>query len=129
MIINLFGKVQNGYIEFEPSPVYFENGQMVNVNELFIEWSGETSNVYGCIISTLVDLCPINTKQQLVFFYQKEKSKFFHFTPTHLQKYKIQCPSMQSSLFQIELSKPEKIEKIYLQLEITNEGYKCFNQK
>ena len=120
MIINLYGKVKNEFIEFEPAPVYFENGQYVHVNEITIEWKKEVDNINGLICSSLVDLCPINPKQQLLFFCQKERSVLFHYSPTQISRYIIQCPSMQSSVFQIQLSKPEKIEKIYLQLEITN---------
>ena len=120
MIINLFGKVTDDVIEFESTPVYFENNQFVHVNEIFIEWKSNISTIHGFITSSLVDLCPVNPKQQLIFFHQDKNSKYLHVTPTHHQKYKIQCPSLHSSLFQIDLSKPQEIEKIYIQIEISN---------
>ena len=124
MIINLYGKVNNDLIEFEPAPIYFEHGQYVHVNEMTIQWETEVDDIQGLICSTMVDLCPVNPKQQLLFFHQQKKSSFLHYSPTHLSRYIIQCPSLQSSVFQIQLSKPEKIQKIYLQLEITNAGHK-----
>lgn len=124
MIINLYGKVKNEFIEFELAPVYFENGQCVHVNEITIEWEKEVSDIHGLICSSLVDLCPINPKQQLLFFSQRQKSILLHYSPTQTSRYIIQCPSLQSSVFQIQLSRSEKIEKIYLQLEITNARHK-----
>ena len=120
MIVNLYGQIINNVIEIEPTPVYFEHGQSVHVNEIAIEWKNSNSNIHGFISSTLVDLCPINPKQQLVFFSQYQESNFLHYTPTHEAKYLIQCPSLQASVFQITLSRQEEIEKIYLQLEISN---------
>ena len=120
MIINLYGTVNNDVIEFEPAPIYFEHGQRVQINEMVIHWEKEVSNIQGLICSSLVDLCPINPKQQLIFFSQSESTSLFHYSPTHTARYIIQCPSLQASVFQIQLSKQEKIEKIYLQLEISN---------
>ena len=120
MIVNLNGQIRNNMIDIEPTPVYFEHGQSVHVNEIVIEWKKTNSNIHGFISSTLVDLCPINPKQQLVFFSQYQESNFLHYTPTHEAKYLIQCPSLQASVFQITLSRQEEIEKIYIQLEISN---------
>jgi len=120
MIVNLYGQIRNNLIEIEPTPVYFEHGQSVHVNEIVIEWKKTNSNIHGFISSTLVDLCPINPKQQLIFFSQYQESNFLHYTPTHEAKYLIQCQSLQASVFQITLSRQEEIEKIYLQLEISN---------
>lgn len=120
MIINLYGKVKNDFIEFEPAPVYFEHGQCVQVNEIVIHWESVVSDIHGMVTSSLVDLCPINPKQQLLFFAQQNTTSLFHYSPTQVSRYIIQCPSLQASVFQIQLSRKEKIEKIYLQLEISN---------
>ena len=127
MIINIFGKVQNDNIEFEPPPVFFGNGDFVHINEVFIEWKKTVQNIHGYVTSSMVDLSPVNPKQQMIFFHQNQESKFLHSTPTHPQKYKIQCQSIQSSVFQIDLSRKEEIERIYIQLEISNEGYQCLH--
>ena len=93
MIVNLYGTVTGDMIEFEPAPIYFENGQLVHVNEIAIEWKQSVLNIHGIISSSLVDLCPINQKQQILFFNQQNASKFLHYTPTHKARYIIQCPS------------------------------------
>ena len=120
MIINLHGKIKNDFIEFEPAPIYFEHGQCVQINEIAIHWQNEVSDIHGLICSSMVDLCPVNPKQQLLFFAQKNSTSLFHYSPTHTARYIIQCPSLQASVFQIQLSRQEKIEKIYIQLEISN---------
>ena len=120
MIINLTGTVDNANINFYPTPVYFEKNQYVHVNEIAIQWKEPQTQVHGTISSTLVDLSSVNLEQQIIFFHQHHQSKYLFYSPTHTAKYKIQCPSLQSSVFNISLSEKHEFEKIYLQLEITN---------
>ena len=120
MIINLVGTVEDTNISFDLTPIYFEKNQLVNVNEIAIQWKKPQSEVYGTISSTLVDLSSVNLDQQIIFFHQHGQSKYLYYSPTHAAKYKIQCPSLQASVFNISLSEKHEIEKIYLQLEITN---------
>lgn len=120
MIINLEGKVVKDDIIFNECPVYFSQNQLVHVNELFIKFKRKCENLHGYIESSLIDRSTVNLKQQLLFFYKKEESNYLYYSPTHLAKYKIQCSSLISSVFKLHLSEQEKIEKIYLQLEITN---------
>ena len=120
MIINLTGTVDNTAINFYPTPVYFEKNQYVHVNEIAIQWKKPQTEVHGTISSTLVDLSSVNLDQQIIYFHQHHQSKYLYYSPTHTAKYKIQCPSLQSSVFNISLSEKHEIEKIYLQLEITN---------
>ena len=120
MIINLVGTVEDTNISFDLTPIYFEKNQCVNVNEIAIQWKEPQAQVYGTISSTLVDLSSVNLDQQIIFFHQHHQSKYLYYSPTHVAKYKIQCPSLQASVFNISLSEKHEIEKIYLQLEITN---------
>ena len=120
MIINLTGTVDNTAINFYPTPVYFEKNQYVHVNEIAIQWKEPQTQVHGTISSTLVDLSSVNLDQQIIYFHQHHQSKYLYYSPTHTAKYKIQCPSLQASVFNISLSEKHEIEKIYLQLEITN---------
>ena len=120
MIINLVGTVDDTKIDFELTPVYFEKNQYVHVNEIAIQWKHPQSHIYGTISSTLVDLSALNMDQQILFFHQHQESKYLYYAPTHHSKYIIQCSSLQASVFNITLSEEHEIEKIYLQLEITN---------
>ena len=122
MILNLQGKVTNECIQFDLPPLYFQENHFVHVNFIFIRWNRKVDNLYGEITSSLIDRTPFNQRQQIVKFAQQNKSEFLLFTPTHLSKYKIQCPSLQSSVFNISISEKHEIREIQLQLEITHEG-------
>ena len=127
MIINLKGKVEGEDIFFDECPLYFQNNQFVHVNEVFIQWKKPCKDIFGFIESTMIDRSPVNIDQQLIFIHQIEESNYMYYSPTHIQQYKIQCSSLQSSLFKIHLNKPEKIVKINLQLYITDERIQFFN--
>ena len=120
MIINLNGVVKDGDIIFDHCPVYFNPHQHVHVNELFIKWKKATKNIFGYIESSLIDQSTVNLNQQLLFFHQRKESNYLYYTPTHIAKYKIQCSSLHASVFKLHLSEKHEIEKIYLQIEISN---------
>ena len=60
MIINLNGTVKNDEIKFDLCPVFFNQNQNVQVNELFIKWAKPVKNIYGYIESSLIDQSPVN---------------------------------------------------------------------
>ena len=121
MILNLQGKIIKDQIEFDLPPLHFQENHWVHVNYIFIQWSNYVQNLHGQITSTLIDRSPFNKDQEILLFTQTNKSNFLLFTPTHLAKYKIQCPCLQSSVFNISLSEKHEIAEIQLQLKITHE--------
>ena len=118
MLINLRGTVNKDEINFILPQIFFSKDNYVRVTEIAIQWNGKAHNIYGTVNTTLIDKSPVNPTQQLLFFSQMEKSNFMFYSPTHPAQYKIQCPSLQSSVFNIRLSEKEQIREIYLQLEI-----------
>ena len=122
MILNLKGKIIKDQIEFDLPPLHFQKNHWVHVNYLFIKWSNSVKNLHGQITATLIDRSPFNNNQEILLFTQTNKSNFLLFTPTHVAKYKIQCPCLQSSVFNISLSEKHEIAEIQLQLKITHEG-------
>ena len=121
MLINLKGTVHNNEIKFDLTPVYFSSNDNVRITEMAIKWDEVVKNIHGKITTTLIDKSPVNPSQQLIFFHQPDRSNFMFYAPTHPAQYKIQCPSLQSSVFNIHLSekhKNQKIKEIYIQLEI-----------
>ena len=120
MIINLNGTVVDKEIKFDFCPVYFLSTNFVHVNELFIVFKNKVKNLHGYIQTSLIDQSTVNLNQQIVFFQHKVESNYMYYSPTHLSKYKVQCTSLHESVFQIHLSENHEIEKIYLQIEITN---------
>ena len=122
MILNLRGKVVNKTIQFELPPLFFQRNHFVHVNYIFVKWNQTVGDLYGEITTSLIDRTPYNPTQEILLFFQTKKSNYLYFTPTHLSKYKIQCPCLQSSVFNISLSEKHDIQEIKLQLEITHEG-------
>ena len=120
MIINLNGTVVDKEIKFDFCPVYFSSTNFVHVNELFIVFKKPVKNLHGFIQTSLIDQSTVNLNQQLLFFHNRKESYYIYYSPTHLSKYKIQCTSLHESLFHIHLSENKEIEKIYLQIEISN---------
>lgn len=140
MLINLTGNVdEHGQIDFDDFPmVYFSQHDYVCLTHLFIRYERNVDNVNGYISSTLIDKSPINPRQELLFFYHKEKTEFFNHSPTHLAEYKIQCNNLQSSLFRFHLSEADKsfnfrekkIAKVYIQLKVESDaGFLRKNKK
>ena len=121
MIVNLRGRVKNNSIHFELPPLFFHRNHFVQFNYLFIKWSKAVGDLHGEITTSLIDRTPFNRFQEILLFSQAPKSNFLHFTPTHPVKYKIQCPCLQSSVFNISLSEKHEIQEIRIQLEITHE--------
>ena len=137
MILDLYGTVKNNIVFIPDLPyVHFLDNHVVSVTQMFIKWKHKPINLYGTLNSTLIDRNSINTRQQLLFFNKEVKSLnarlvsyYTHVTPTQPAEYKIVCPSLQSSVFTIQLSKPADIENIYIQLKITNERVQPFDKK
>ena len=125
MIINLSGKVlSNGLVDFDEAPVYFESPSFVAVTKVWIRLKSKQKEVSTSIMSSLINKSPTNPKQELIFFHHRENSRTFEYTPTHLISYKIQCHALHFSVFEIDcLDENEnqlKVEKVYLQLKVTN---------
>ena len=104
---------------FDLPKVYFSNDQQVQVNEIAITWSGTHSGSSARLNCTLIDKSPSNINQQLLFI-PLDGSSFTYYTPTHIQAYKIQRPELDSSQFILIIPEKVKIQKIYIQLYISN---------
>ena len=121
MLIDLWLNPNKNNLSFDLPPVIFHNKQKVCVSRLYIKWHRSVTNPSIILSSTLTEKSSLNPAQQLLFVYQKGKSQVLNYTPTHRQYYKIQCLELQASQFNltnIDNSELEKIDQIYIQLEI-----------
>ena len=126
MIINLHGKQdpfslkkKRHNLKLDLPPTEFNN-QFVQINEILIDFGPKVKPFVGAIYSTLIDKSAENPKQQLLLFQLKKESNFLLYSPTHLQRYKIQRSSLQTAEFDLELSEKHTFREIIIQLEITN---------
>lgn len=123
MLINLEAKHFDGNLIMQLPYLSFRNNS-VALTELLIKWKTGTK-ADGYISSTLVDRNSFNPKQMIFMFSQNKASNYTHCKPTQLQTYKIQRTELQTAEFKIHLSETEKIaniEKIFIQLNITDAG-------
>ena len=135
MIINLYAKqgqtsLKRHSLKFDLPPIQFNN-QFVQINEILIDFGSgsKVKPLLGAIYSTLIDKSSENPKQQLLLFQLKKESNFLLYSPTHLQRYKIQRPSLQTAEFDLELSEKHPIREIIIQLEITNARIQLIHSK
>ena len=123
MLINLEATNENENLILQLPYLVFKNSN-VTLTELFIKWKTATT-VNGFISTTLVDKNSFNPKQIIFLFCQEKESVYLHCKPTQFQTYKIQRTELQSAEFKINISDKEKlkkIEKIFIQLKITDAG-------
>ena len=123
MLINLEAKHSHGNLILQLPYIFFRNHN-VALTELFIKWKTPLSTD-GFISSTLVDKSSFNPKQMIFMFCQQQASNYTHCKPTQFQTYKIQRTELETAEFKIhrsETEKLDKIEKIFIQLKITDAG-------
>ena len=120
MLLNLEASNDNEDLIISLPYLIFDN-HYVSVTELFIKWKTPITTS-GYISSTLVDKNSLNPKQ-IIFMFCQEKESYLHCKPTQLQTYKIQRTELQTSEFKLLISEKEKlqkIDKIFLQLKLTD---------
>ena len=107
-------------LKFDLPSITFKNNTTVHVNEIGIISKEALSS--GVLITSLIDKSPQNPRQQLLRFHQQKKSKSLFYTPTSVQKYKIQCLHFENAEFILKFKENIAIEEVYVQLEITDAG-------
>ena len=63
-IFDIFGKKQEK-LKFDLPFYEFEDGEMIAVKKLIIEWQHSGTTVAGLITTDIVDRCPTNPRQQI----------------------------------------------------------------
>ena len=119
MLINLTGKIQNDYIEFDLVNLPLDQNSSVAVAQLCIEYKESVRNVCGSVYTTLIERSGLNPSQELIAFSHTSQVKNLLYTPPHFLWYKIQLGDLQSSVFKIthcEKDQTNKITKIHLKL-------------
>ena len=121
MLYHLRGNVTKAEIEFDLTPFYdaeFSSSTTVAVREIHVTFTKAINNFTGLLRTTLVDKSPENLEQQIFFFYQKEKSKFYFEKPSCPLHYKVQAYNLRNTTWSIESEQQKEILSVYLLLEI-----------
>ena len=121
MLYHLRGNVSKKEIEFDLTPFYdveFSRSTTVAVREIHLSFMKAINNFTGLLKTTLVDKNPENLEQQIFFFYQKEKSKFYYEKPSCPLHYDVQAHNLRNTKWSIESEQEKEILSVYLLLEI-----------
>ena len=126
MIINLecsnvnVKKNEEKYLDFEIPMMKLPDNSFVHIVEIIIKRKEKVENILGHITSSLIDRSVVNQNQTLLSFYHNTESDIMFYSPTHIQKYKIQRYQLDSSDFKIQLSEKHQIRNLKLKLVITD---------
>ena len=106
------------YTVCTPSGIDISRFSQISVESIYIEFSNPVAKSLIDLSTLLIDKSPGNPHQIIATGFLEKSSKFFWLTPTSTEMYKIQCHSLEESLFQIHVSdetqKERKIKKIRL---------------
>ena len=119
MLYHLRGNVYNEEIAFDLTSFYdveFDKNTTVAVREIKVDFKKATNNFTGVLKTTLVDKSSENLEQQIFFFCQKEKSRFYFEKPSNPLHYDVQAYNLRNTTWSIESD--NEISFVYLVLEI-----------
>ena len=95
--------------KFNGSVIDISRFKTVTLEHLYIEFSLKVSNCMIDLSSSLIDKTPGNPHQIIGSTFLANSSKYLWFQPSPLRPFKIQCHSLEESLFEILL--PEKYKQ------------------
>ena len=116
-IFDIFGKKQEK-LKFDLPFYEFEDGEMIAVKKLIIEWQHSGTTVAGLITTDIVDRCPTNPRQQICSFMKRHNeiiTEIDFSTPVY---YYIQRHSLIDATISIESlfdRKIQEIKNVYIQ--------------
>ena len=108
------------YTVYTPSGIDISRFKKISVDHVYIEFSSPVGKCIIDVSTLLIDKSAGNPKQIIASSFMEKSSKFFWFTSASSETYKIQCQSLEESLFHIHVSdetqKEKKIKTIRLAL-------------
>lgn len=111
----LFG---NEYVyEFIGPDIDMSKFNYISVVDCFIVCERETINNLVTLSSSIIDKSPGNPYQEIFKFCKSKKSSTFYEQPTHRDNYKMQCFSLNESVFTFTFLKEVKNIKVRFRLE------------
>lgn len=114
---SLFGREY--LYEFTGPNIDITDYDFVSLVSFYIECDEESSHNYVNLRSSIIDKSAANPNQVIFSFYRQEKTSVLFETPTRKIEYKIQCHSLDQSVFTISFSKQVKKIKICLRVEFS----------
>ena len=116
-VFGIFGK-KLGKLEFDLPFHEFEEGEMIAVKKLIIEWQRSGTTVAGLVATDLVDKSPTNPRQQICSFVKRHNEIVTEINFTFPVFYRIQRHSLIDATISIESlfeRRIQDIKSIYIQ--------------
>ena len=116
-VFDIFGK-KLGKLEFDLPFHEFEEGEMIAVKKLIIEWQRSGTTVAGLVSTDLVDKSPTNPRQQICSFVKRHNEIVTEINFTFPVFYRIQRHSLIDATISIESlfeRRIQDIKSIYIQ--------------
>ena len=114
---SVFG-VENCF-DFNGPNIDVSTFKYVSVVDCYIQTDKESVNNLVTLGTSIVDKSSANPSQEIYKFVKTKKSKVLYDKPTHAERYKMQCFSLNESVFTLSLFHPVKSIKIRLRLEFS----------
>ena len=116
-VFDIFGKKQVK-LRFNLPFHEFEEGEMIAVKKLIIEWQYSGTTVAGLISTDLVDKSPTNPRQQICSFMKRHNEIVTEINYTEPVFYRIQRHSLVDATISIESlfeRRIQEIKNVYIQ--------------
>ena len=116
-VFDIFGK-KLGKLEFDLPFHEFEEGEMIAVKKLIIEWQRSGTTVAGLVSTDLVDKSPTNPRQQICSFVKRHNEIVTEINFAFPVFYRIQRHSLIDATISIESlfeRRIQDIKSIYIQ--------------
>ena len=116
-VFDIFGR-KLGKLEFDLPFHEFEEGEMIAVKKLIIEWQRSGTTVGGLVSTDLVDKSPTNPRQQICSFVKRHNEIVTEINFTFPVFYRIQRHSLIDATISIESlfeRRIQDIKSIYIQ--------------
>ena len=105
--------------EFAGPAIDIADYDYLSLVSCYIECDEDSSYNYVNLRSSIIDKSAANPNQVFYSFFRQNKTLILFETPTQKFEYKIQCHSLDQSVFTISFSKQVKKIKICLRVEFT----------
>ena len=116
-VFDIFGKKLNK-VQFDLPFHEFEEGEMIAVKKLIIEWQRSGTTVAGLVSTDLVDKSPTNPRQQICSFVKRHNEIVTEINLTFPVFYRIQRHSFIDATISIESlfeRRIQDIKSVYIQ--------------
>ena len=102
-------------------PYFSADNHYLSVATILVLFDREVDPCMVRLESSMIDKSAINPLQMLSIGTKKKKDQMFYYSPTRLDWYKIQVPSLSDSVLTLSLSETDKnlkIKRIEIQLQV-----------